>query len=294
MTCGDSDPLAPRRTPPARLTYDAKAWPTDRFRGYSAIDSVVNHRRDSLSAGGHEVDLVRHTGTALFPLGHESGRTVAVAWRWTARQGTVSTADRRHAKHVRSRRWDGRQVLPLLLIGVLLLGGQALAGGGPENVLIVVNPLQLDSLTIANHYCHLRQIHSVNVVHLPWAGSRETIDIQTFRNAILQPIFAEIGRRRLERQIDYIVYSSGFPYAVDFSADPKVPLPPDPQLKLSGRHNGLTHRLNLPARARPISRHVVRVHAGPTAEQLLREPGDAGLPQRISLEPSRTARRRRW
>ena len=122
------------------------------------------------------------------------------------------------------RNWWVRLALPLVVIAASL-ANVARGGGGPENVLVVANPLSLDSLTIANHYCHLRQIHSVNVFHLPWAGSRETIDIQTFRDAILQPILAEIGRRHLERQIDYIVYSSGFPYAVDFSGDVRSPLP---------------------------------------------------------------------
>ncbi len=112
----------------------------------------------------------------------------------------------------------------LLLLATTLQGSLLFAGGGPENVLVVANPLSIDSLTIANHYCSLRQIHGVNVVYLPWTGSRETIDVETFRRSILQPIFREIERRRLRHQIDYIVYSSGFPYAVDFSADVRTPL----------------------------------------------------------------------
>ena len=124
-------------------------------------------------------------------------------------------------------------------IGIPFLIGLATslvqAGGGPENVLVVVNPLSPDSLTIANYYCQLRQIHSINVIHLPWNGSRATIDIETFRQSILQPIFSEIGKRRIGRQIDYIVYSSGFPYAIDFSSDLRSAPP-----KESGQVGSLT------------------------------------------------------
>ena len=63
-------------------------------------------------------------------------------------------------------------------------------------------------MTIANHYRQLRQIPDVNLLHLEWSGSRESIDVQTFRDRILRPIFTEIDRRGIDDQIDYIVYSS--------------------------------------------------------------------------------------
>ena len=40
------------------------------------------------------------------------------------------------------------------------------AGGGPENVFLVVNPLSPDSLAIANYYSQLRQIPGINVLSL--------------------------------------------------------------------------------------------------------------------------------
>ena len=109
------------------------------------------------------------------------------------------------------------------------------AGGGPENVFLVVNPLSPDSLAIANYYSQLRQIPGINVFRLAWGGSRESIPVETFRQQILEPIMNEIGRRRLESQIDYIVYSSGFPYAVDFSADVRSTLP-----RVAGRQGSIT------------------------------------------------------
>jgi hypothetical protein len=94
-----------------------------------------------------------------------------------------------------------------------------LAGGGPENVLLVVNSLRSDSLTVANHYAALRQIPSSNILDLAWEGSTESIPVDVFRTRFLEPIFAEIDKRRLAGQIDYIVYSTGYPYAVDFRRD---------------------------------------------------------------------------
>ena len=104
------------------------------------------------------------------------------------------------------------------------------AGGGPENVLIVVNKNDPESKTVANHYCALRQIPACNVLELDYTGSEERTSIGTMRKNILEPIFEELKRRRLSEQIDYIVYSTGFPYAVNFTAD-------FPGIKL-GRHVG--------------------------------------------------------
>jgi uncharacterized protein (TIGR03790 family) len=112
----------------------------------------------------------------------------------------------------------------LALLILAAFGRPAQAGGGPENVLLVVNSLRNDSLTLANHYAALRQIPPSNIVYLQLQGSTETIGVDAFRSQILEPIFAEIGRRRLHRQIDYIVYSAGFPYSVDFSPDATQPV----------------------------------------------------------------------
>jgi hypothetical protein len=102
---------------------------------------------------------------------------------------------------------------------VLVWGGhqEGLAGGGPENVLLVVNPSNFDSLTIANHYVQLRQIPASNVFHLDWSSAEFETDLETAREQILRPVFQEIAKRQLGRQIDYVVYSAGYPYAVNFA-----------------------------------------------------------------------------
>jgi len=99
------------------------------------------------------------------------------------------------------------------------LSSAAVAGGGPENVLLVVNRQSSNSLTIANHYVRLRQIPSANVVTLTWDPKLQATDVDTFRKQILLPVLNTIRQRRLAAQIDYIVYSSDFPTAIDLEKD---------------------------------------------------------------------------
>ena len=95
----------------------------------------------------------------------------------------------------------------------------AWAGGGPENVLLVVNRNSAASMTIANHYIELRQIPPGNVLTLPFNPKAETTDIDTFRKQILLPVLTAIKKRKLEAQIDYVVYSSDFPWGIDVQRD---------------------------------------------------------------------------
>ena len=97
------------------------------------------------------------------------------------------------------------------------------AGGGPENVFLIVNPSSSDSLAVANAFAALRGIPPINVFMLPWQGSRESISIATFRQELLQPILRAIDSRKLSPQIDCIAYSCEFPWRIDFAAE----LPPE-------------------------------------------------------------------
>jgi len=89
------------------------------------------------------------------------------------------------------------------------------AGGGPENVLLVVNDDSQSSKLIANHYISLRQIPGRNVVHLSDIPDKELIPLDKFINLILRPILVQIEDRNLDQNIDYIVYSADFPTAVN-------------------------------------------------------------------------------
>jgi uncharacterized protein (TIGR03790 family) len=111
-----------------------------------------------------------------------------------------------------------------LLFGLLLLltwPTSVNAGGGPENVLLVVNPNSPSSLCIANHYAKLRQIPDDNILYVSWDPKAESANIDAFRKQILLPILQTINKRRLGEQIDQIIYSSDFPWAIGLATDTK-------------------------------------------------------------------------
>ncbi len=113
-------------------------------------------------------------------------------------------------------------MLLALLLAVPSLPAQA--GGGPENVMLVVNAASPASIEVANAWIALRNIPPINVLMLPWEGSRETIPIGTFREEILRPILQAIDGRRLSSQIDQLVYSTDFPWRIDFKEELPAPL----------------------------------------------------------------------
>lgn len=104
----------------------------------------------------------------------------------------------------------------LLILGAVNLGflPTAFAGGGPENVVVIVNADSASSKLIANTYIHGRGIPSRNVIYLNGIPEKQIIDFKPFREKILEPIIREIEARRLAGSVDYIVYSSGFPTTI--------------------------------------------------------------------------------
>lgn len=114
-----------------------------------------------------------------------------------------------------------RLYITLFLVGVGLGAPLVWAGGGPENVFIVVNSRSWASCTIANHYCQLRAIPESNIFHLDWSGPNRQIGVDRFRDEILRPIISQIEKRGLAGQIDYVVYSTDFPYQIALDKDLK-------------------------------------------------------------------------
>jgi hypothetical protein len=103
-------------------------------------------------------------------------------------------------------------------IAVLLFApacSSSFAGIGPENLVVVVNADSEDSRTIANHYIHLRQIPSRNVVYLTDVPQEMVTTLDSFREKILTPLLNQIDSRGLSNQIRAVAYSSNFPYAVN-------------------------------------------------------------------------------
>jgi hypothetical protein len=115
------------------------------------------------------------------------------------------------------------QLPACLLLAAMLSAGMAEAGGGPENVAVIVNPTSSESLAVANSFVAARGIPAINVFMVPWPGSKDATTIDRFRNEILAPILRGIESRRLTPQIDYIVYSADFPWRIDY----RDALPPE-------------------------------------------------------------------
>jgi len=112
---------------------------------------------------------------------------------------------------------------------VLLVGCArfAQAGGGPENVFLLVNANSWASVTVANQFIALLQIPPLNVFYVDWNGGFDTIDGETFRTQLLVPAIEAMQKRGLFPQIDYVIYSSDFPFTVDLAKDypPSLKLP---------------------------------------------------------------------
>ena len=98
-------------------------------------------------------------------------------------------------------------LLLLLMVGI---GIPAYAGGGGENLLLVVNPNDEPSLRIANAYIALRHIPANNVLYLvpplaPGGGATALmINESQFTSSYVNPIYNAIASRGLINQIDYI------------------------------------------------------------------------------------------
>ena len=100
------------------------------------------------------------------------------------------------------------------LIPCLLLAPAIEAGTGPETTLLVVNADSPLSLTVANHWMELRRIPNNHVVWLHEIPMLDILSMNDFRSRILKPIVRYMQQEGLVDDIDVIVYSADFPYAV--------------------------------------------------------------------------------
>ena len=125
----------------------------------------------------------------------------------------------------RMRLWSGRSfgwaAASAMVILFHAVGSRhALAGGGPETTLLVVNSASPGSQTIANYYQSIRNIPASNVVYVEWTGTMSHVDINTFRDKILVPVLKAVDEHdQLGTPIDCITYSSDFPWAINFTTD---------------------------------------------------------------------------
>ncbi len=92
------------------------------------------------------------------------------------------------------------------------------AGGGPENVVLVVNADSRSSKLIANYYVAGRRIPANHVIYLNGIPDQETITFDQFHDLILQPVIKAITDRKLLGAIDYIIYSADFPTIINVTS----------------------------------------------------------------------------
>jgi uncharacterized protein (TIGR03790 family) len=104
------------------------------------------------------------------------------------------------------------------LILAVAVANSAAAGGGPENVLLVVNSGSLDSKTLANHYIALRDVPASNIVYVDWRGGLELAQAKFFSAGVLEPAIEAINNRGLGAQIDYVVYSCDIPWQIELKS----------------------------------------------------------------------------
>jgi hypothetical protein len=140
--------------------------------------------------------------------------------------------------------WLANALLSLPLVACALSPRIASAGGGPENVFLLVNRKSWQSQAVANQYIQLRQIPSINVLVLDWDGGTDSATVDVFREKILQPALEVMAQRGIAGQIDYLVYSSDFPWSIDLSSEgpPKeVPVAVRQAYNPTGSINGMTY-----------------------------------------------------
>lgn len=81
----------------------------------------------------------------------------------------------------------------------------ALAGGGPENVLIVIDPSSRESMYLGNYYRAARNIPEANVLYM----DPDATDFPAFLAAQHKGLLGQLRQRGLEDHIDYVVVTPG-------------------------------------------------------------------------------------
>jgi uncharacterized protein (TIGR03790 family) len=187
---------------------------------------------------------------------------------------------------------DFARLLAVLLPMVLFCWSTcALAGGGPEGVLLVVNERSQGSLTIANHYARLRQIPADNLLYLRWDPKAQTTDIDTFRRQILTPVLDAIESRHLADQIDCVVYSSDFPWGITLDSDiRKFTDAMTAAAKLQGGKAEDKSGADKPAAKHEWPKHLTAT-GSLTGLTFLWQPVKAGYPAYFEMQSNRYVRR---
>lgn len=129
---------------------------------------------------------------------------------------------------------------------LVFIAGTAMAASSPENVVVLVNGDSWSSTTVANAYRVARDIPSRNFIVLRDIPSFEQVSVADFREKILVPAILEAERRGLGSQLDYLLYSTDFPTAIDVGLDMEGKTFPK-QITQPASINGLSYFYKLTA-----------------------------------------------
>ncbi len=77
----------------------------------------------------------------------------------------------------------------------------ALAGGTPENALILIDPARTDAQYVGNYYRSVRNVPAENILYIDPAA----VSFQVWAGHHREALFGHIANRRIEDHIDYIV-----------------------------------------------------------------------------------------
>jgi uncharacterized protein (TIGR03790 family) len=102
-----------------------------------------------------------------------------------------------------------RLIFGLVAAG-LLAPSAALAGGSPENVLLIIDPTSNDSLYVGNYYRDAREIPDCNVIYMAPGAA----DYSTFVNNNLAAVFGALANQNITNHIDYVVVTPGSQFYV--------------------------------------------------------------------------------
>jgi hypothetical protein len=83
-----------------------------------------------------------------------------------------------------------RRIATLVVVALAVWNNLAHAGGGPQNLVLIVNPDDPDSLGIANYYIELRKIPASNVIYVPWRIDIAGATAVQFRDRLLKPVLS--------------------------------------------------------------------------------------------------------
>ncbi len=133
----------------------------------------------------------------------------------------LRSLDRKHLP-----RWGIAVGASAILAALLALGAPfarpASAGGGPENVVLIVDPAQPDALEAARFYQGARGIPGRNMIFMPPGAA----DYGALTEVQLPAFQGELTARGIDDHVDYVVLPPGSPYFV--SADGLVDPGPCP------------------------------------------------------------------